>query len=331
MYRPSTQASIVWTIAWSLMLIYSSTGIAGDDQALPSPLSLEQALELAEGHPRLSASDALMRYPRPEPLFLGCHGLAFPTMRPGDARRDQAWSLLVSPKSAQRLEIMQRFFEVLLADLRYAEDNEAMAVAYVQLDRARARAELGQVSPIRVAELEVAYQRIRLQRAASAAAQRMTRALLSQAMGRFKTLPRDLTEPQLPRASADRADPLDDPDPLVERALGENRWLRQGIADADEAERALLQMTLRTQILELSTRLGLLAVAADEARSVARWRDLVLDDSRTRYEMEAAADLGYAMSRQTQARRREAEVRYCQALTRAQLDALQGRPVSPPD
>jgi hypothetical protein len=331
MQRPAPQTSIIQTILFSLMLLSWVTGLAGDDQALPSPLSLGQALALAEDHPRLSSPDLGMRYPRPEPLFLGCHGLAFPAMRAGDARRDQAWSLLVSPLAAQRLEIMQRFFDVLLAELRYAEDNEAMAVAYVQLDRASVRAELGQVSPIRVAELEVAYQRIRLRRTASAAAQRMTRALLAQAMGSSGTLPRDLRDPKLPPSPTAGADTLADPGPMVDRALAENRWLRQRIADADEDERDLLQMALRTEVLELSTRLGLLAVAADEALSVANWRDLALDESRTLYEMEAAADLGYSMSRQTEARRREAEVRYCQVLTRAQLDALQGQPVNPSD
>jgi hypothetical protein len=331
MYRPSAQTLTLPTIALTLVLFHCGTGFAGTEQALPSPLSLEQALVSAKGHPRLSASGALTDYPRPEPLFLGCHGLAFPAMRPGDPRRNQAWSLLVSPLAAQRLEIMQRFFDVLLADLRYAEDNEAMAVAYVQFDRATVRSELGQVSPIHVAELEVAYQRIRLQRTASAAAQRMTRSLLAQAMGRIETLPRELAEPDLTPAPADDADTLVDPGPLVERALADNRWLRKRLADAGEAERELLRMALRTQVLELSTRLGLLAVAADEARSVGNLRDLVLDDSRTRYEMEAAADLGYAMSRQTEARRRAAEVRYCQALTRAQLDALQGRPANPFD
>ncbi len=310
------------------LLLCAGVGLADDRPALPSPLSLAQALAQAEGHPRLVSTDAATIYPRPEPLFLGCHGLAFPAMRAGDAQRDSAWTLPVSPLAAQRLEILQRFFDVLLADLRYAEDNEAMAVAYIQFDRAGVRAELGQTSPIRVAELEVAYQRIRLRRAASAAAQRLTRSLLAQAMGRAQTLPRDLIEPQLAQPT-DGAETLADPEPMVRQALAENRWLGQRLVDAEAAERGLLEMALRTRVLELSTRLGLLEVAADEARSVTTWRDLALDDSRTRYEMEAAADLGYSMSRQTEARRREAEVRYCRALTRAQLDALQGRAIDP--
>jgi hypothetical protein len=45
------------------------------------------------------------------------------------------------------------------------------------------------------------------------------------------------------------------------------------------------------------------------------------------YEMEVTADLGYSMSQQTKARRDQTEVALCQALTLAELNALQGRPL----
>jgi hypothetical protein len=84
-------------------------------------------------------------------------------------------------------------------------------------------------------------------------------------------------------------------------------------------------MSLRQRALELLERLALLGVAAEQTRIVADWRDLKLDQSRTLYEMEVTADLGYSMSQQTKARRDELEVQLCQTLTRAELAALQGK------
>jgi hypothetical protein len=49
------------------------------------------------------------------------------------------------------------------------------------------------------------------------------------------------------------------------------------------------------------------------------------------YEMEVTADLGYSMSQQTKARRDELAVAFCRALTLAELDALQGRPIAAAD
>jgi hypothetical protein len=43
------------------------------------------------------------------------------------------------------------------------------------------------------------------------------------------------------------------------------------------------------------------------------------------YELEAKADLGFSMSQQTKARRDEQETAFCRALTRAELNALQGQ------
>jgi hypothetical protein len=43
------------------------------------------------------------------------------------------------------------------------------------------------------------------------------------------------------------------------------------------------------------------------------------------YEMEVTADLGFSMSQQTKAYRDQVAVRFCQALTLAELNALQGK------
>jgi hypothetical protein len=94
--------------------------------------------------------------------------------------------------------------------------------------------------------------------------------------------------------------------------------------DQGEAEQALLRMAVRERALELLTRLQLLDVIAEQARTESDWRDLKLDESRTMYELEAQADLGFSMSQQTKARRDEQATAFCRALTLAELSALQG-------
>lgn len=303
-----------------------------DEEPLPSPLTLEHALTLADDHPRIRAAaqaatgkteSIAALLPRPQPLFLGCHALAFTGTRGDDAARDVAWSALLTSEASQRLEIMQRFYDVLLADLSYSRDNEAMAVAFIQFDRAEARAELGQFSPLKVAELEAEYQLIRRQRAASEAAQRITRSLLAQALGRPEELPRDLVTPDL---AADKTK-LPELDAVVGAALENNPRVKALVGSSDAAGRALVEMSVRQQALELLTRMELLDVIAEQAETESYWRDLKLDESRTMYELEVTADLGFSMSQQTKAKRDEEQVALCLALTRAELAALQGKSV----
>jgi hypothetical protein len=300
---------------------------------VPDPLSLEQALAFAADHPRVaigeqvdaavSASDRApkpLELPRAQPLYLGCHSLAFSGARDGDAERDVAWSSLLNPEAAQRLEIMQRFFDVLLADLSFARDNEAMAVGYIRFDRGEARGELGEFSAPKIAELRAEYQLIRRQRAASEAAQRVTRALLANALGHPESLPRELISPEIDFRDAPPA-ALDE---VVSRALKDNPRLRALMQGRDEGEQALLRMAVRERALELITRLELLEVVAEQTRTAADWRDLELDERRTLYELEAASDLGFSMSQQTKARRDQEETALCRRLTLAELNALQG-------
>jgi hypothetical protein len=242
-----------------------------------------------------------------------------------DDRRNRIGDTLMAPVAAQRLAIMERFLDTLLADLSYARDNEAMAVAYVQFDRAGARRDLGQLSELRVLELEAVFQEIRRRQVASTATQRLTRSLLAQAIDRPLTLPRDLNPPQLPELPDD----LPDLDRVIEEAMGGNRWLADLRAGSEEPERRLIDLELRQQVLELLLRLNGLAAAKQYAVTESLRRDLKLDESRTLYEQEVKSDLGYSMSQQTLARLREQRVAYCQTLSWAELNALQGRPVWP--
>lgn len=293
---------------------------------LPEPLSLEQALTLADSHPRTQSSTAVAaRLPRRHPFYLDCHTLAFGVIDPA---RGRPLAPLIEPEPAQRLEIMERFFDVLLADLAYSSASEAMAVAYVQLDRARARGELGQTSPLRVSELDAVYEDMLQERTVGELGQQWTRALLAQALGRPETLPRDLVTPILP-PQPEAPPPLDT---LAAAAVGgpaAGARLRPADPDDTAADQQLERLELRQQRAEIRLRLLALAAAERKLRSEAAYRDLKLDESRTLYEQEVSADLGYAMSRQTMTRMQEARVGYCRALAWAELNALTGRPVWP--
>ncbi len=116
------------------------------------------------------------------------------------------------------IAIMQAFFDVLLSDMEYARDNEALAVAYIALDRLRDRQELGQASDIGVLEKEAEYQRVRYQLAESQARQRATRARLANLLNRPGMLPSELSKPRLDYENRD----LPDFEVLLEQAMRVN-------------------------------------------------------------------------------------------------------------
>jgi hypothetical protein len=314
--------------AWAMLSVALTWVVSApaQDAVVPEPLGLDQALAFADAHPRVhsDAADAVSP-PRRLPLYLACHDLAFGASATGDDPRNRPVDVLLDPADAQRLEILERFLDVLLADQSFSRYSEAMAVAYIQFDRASVRRELGQVSDLRVAELNATYQEVRQRRAGSEAAQRLTRALLAQAMDRPDALPRELTTPRLPA--------LPDPPPGLEEVVAAaeagNRALAALKGAKNPAGARVLELELRQQALELLMRLQALAASLDSSLAEMALRDLKLDESRVLYEQEAAADLGYSMSQQTKAKLDEQRVGYCRILAWAELQALQGRPVWP--
>ena len=134
-----------------------------------------------------------------------------------------------------RIAIMQAFFDVLLADLEFTRDNEAMAVAYVQADRSRDRNELGQVSDSTLLQQESIYQEYRMRRTRSQARQRSTRALLAQLLDRPDQLPSNLLLPDL----TGNSQPLPEYQQLIELTLSANPKM---LALRSELEAARLQV-----------------------------------------------------------------------------------------
>lgn len=136
---------------------------------------------------------------------------------------------LVDVRQRRRIAIMSRFFDVLLADLEQAHDTETMAIAYVRLDRARSRHELGQVNDLQLLELEAAYRKLLTRQRMSQAKQRASRSRLSLALAHPDQLPGDLVTPDLPAVKREPGEV----EPLVELALSDNpelKALRQAVA-----------------------------------------------------------------------------------------------------
>ncbi|MDH5778610.1 MAG: TolC family protein [Gammaproteobacteria bacterium] len=97
----------------------------------------------------------------------------------------------------RRIEIMRRYFDVILADLQFYRYNEEMATTFISMNRTQDRRELGQASDIDVLEKRVESQRIRHLRYQSQNEQRRTRALLAVAINRPSQLSKELARPQL--------------------------------------------------------------------------------------------------------------------------------------
>ncbi len=307
----------------SILILAWSCGCFEAARAVSDPLSLGQALKDLHAHPRVVASPGLSaRLTRRQSIYLDCHRLAFRNSQVADPSRNRPLSMLITPLAAQQLEVMERFFDVLLADLSFASESEAMAVAYVQFDRASARRELGQFSELRVLELEARYQNLLHRRTASEISRRLTRALLAQALGNPEELPRDLLPPNLPS----RPETLPKLDALLARA-SEGAARETLGAEGGQADGGLVALERRQQLLELLLRLEVLAAAERSVQVESAWREMKLDESRSLYEQEVTADLGYSMSQQSRTQLLEQRVVYCQALTWAELNALLGQSV----
>jgi outer membrane protein TolC len=206
---------------------------------LPDPLTLEYALSLAEdGHPDIQASRNLIntmaaRREQVEsendysaslngrlrwinlPAGVGLtddHAVGITVEKPLldfglSAEREKAAQLYeagarekyLDTLQAHREEIMRRYFDVLLADLQFSRENEHMAVAFIRLDRARKRQEMGQVDDLQILKLDREYQKVRRDRYYYEGQQRITRARLALAMNRPGQLPSDLNKPELPQ------------------------------------------------------------------------------------------------------------------------------------
>ncbi len=149
------------------------------------------------------------------------------------ALASRQWRLL-EVRQQRRLAVMQRFFAVLLADLKYASDNEALSTAFISYDRAANRLELGKSSDIEVLELESLYQQSLQRMIASRNQQRITRSQLAISLNRPDDLPADLEIPELEVLTLEQ-----ELEQWLERILRENPHLRSLRAEVEAARKQL--------------------------------------------------------------------------------------------
>lgn len=262
--------------AWFGLLL-AGVAQATEPTPLPSPLTLEQALALAEeAHPDLDRAQARLKAAQAGldqaestngvRAFIDLTPqMVLPSLRIDDelvndsrarfqlskrlydfgrtaslgeaARADIAARelALLDTRQARRLDILARYLDVLLADLRYAVDNEAMAHQYVNFDKSRERHRLGQISDVDLLELEQRYQEAFIPRTRSQKRQAQSRLALAIALNRPDELPAELVLPPLPGNNRE----VPGHKALLEQALRKNPAL---VALRQEAEAARAQV-----------------------------------------------------------------------------------------
>lgn len=157
---------------------------------------------------------------------------------------------LMDVESLRRIDIMARYFDVLLADLESAVDDEFMAVAYVSFDDLRDRHEVGEISFPKLLAEEARYQDLRERRNASQQRMRATRQRLANAIYRPGALLVELAEPALP----DNERPVPDYETLLPWVLAHNpriKAMEAQLAAADarlEAIRAERNPSLEAEV-----------------------------------------------------------------------------------
>lgn len=144
--------------------------------------------------------------------------------------QEAAQAQVVAQQSLERLAVSQyrqsvidAFYAVLLADAKYAVENEQLAIEYVTLDNAKEEAAVGKLSALDIAALEEPYQRTLLRRSLAENNQRNTRAALAELLGYPNSLPEVL---EVPDNKALIKRQIVDPKELQTRALANNPELQ---------------------------------------------------------------------------------------------------------
>ena len=186
-----------------LEIALAERDLARADQAFASArgdlsVALEGRLQQAKPSARGSdiVSDNSLRLSARKNLFdFGRSENAVGAARAVTEARDQN---LIEARDQRRIEIMTRFFEVLLADMQAVADGEYMTVAFLNFDRGRENFEQKLIPKVDLSELEARFQNLFLKRNQSQQQQRLTRELLAEAMNQPGQLVSELEDPTLP-------------------------------------------------------------------------------------------------------------------------------------
>jgi outer membrane protein TolC len=208
----------------------------------------------------------------------------------------------------QQFAISRAFADAVLSDYRFSWDNEAMAMLYIRLDRARSRHALTQISDVQLLRAEADYQELLTQRHRSELSQRITRARLAEIMDRPGEL---ATQLQTPDISTEEF-ALPEPELLISHALQSNLGLRAqqqrvvaaqvALAAARKQTRPSLEAAIRVADYHrdlpnredwrasLNLKVPLLetgSVQSDVARNQAEWRQREAELLQQRTELRA--------------------------------------------
>jgi len=138
--------------------------------------------------------------------------------------------------SSRKIEMAKQFFEVILSDLKYAWDNEALSIAYVRYDAVKDRHALSQVSDLELLESEAQYLDTLHTRNLSEAQQRYSRAVLAETLNRPGVLPSNLVLPELAVLQTE----LPEYSPLLEKVLHSNPQIMLAERQHSAAQQKLL-------------------------------------------------------------------------------------------
>ncbi|WP_373020288.1 TolC family protein [Thiomicrorhabdus sp.] len=157
------------------------------------------------------------------------------------ARSDAENILYTDAEQQLKLQLMQGFFNVLLADFQYRIDNEDMAVAYVALDKAKDRLELKRISDVDYLKIENDYEKILVKRKRAEFNQLKTRIELANLLGQPEARPDELTFPKLEDYAKRKADDTK-LEELQQQALEQNTQV-----NALKQQLQAAQLTLQSQ------------------------------------------------------------------------------------
>lgn len=257
-------------VALSQLFLFQNL-LAEELPALPDPLTLEQALSLAqEQHPDIAAAKARLLSSQAQLLqaesltglqsYLDINAESIKLTETGDIENDSYvqlviikplydWGhtaalqkaeatqtssqeiLLTEIRIQKQFEIIKNYYNVILTDMKYVVDNENSVKNFLTYDKKRDRHSLGMISDVELNEYENKYREALSYRMNSETRRTSSRLLLAMALNRPADLPANLTPPAL--LSSKQA--LPDSFELYKTALKNNRTIismRQQLAAA---------------------------------------------------------------------------------------------------
>jgi outer membrane protein TolC len=217
-------------------------GVAERGQAMTVDLSGRIRWKTLQQQPEQRLGDHLLSITARKPLYdFGRSELA-EQIAQGEVTQQQ-WGVVDAPEQ-KKLEIMEHFFAVLLADLQRTVEDEAMTIAYLRHKKRLDRELTGDYSELDLLQGESKFQDARVKQKQAEMAQRLTRIQLAEAMNRPGEIPSTLETPEITPEQIVKT--LEAVELLQQQALVGNRQLMRSAKQVQIAERQVKQARLGT-------------------------------------------------------------------------------------